>query len=94
MGRKIIQTVKLDDILKGYSDLVIKMDIEGAELNALYGARRIITETKPELLISVYHKISDLWRIPLLLKKWVPQYRFYLRSYASATIDTVLHAVV
>jgi len=89
----VIQTVKLDDVFKGSNDLAIKIDIEGAELRALHGAKRIITETKPDLMISVYHRISDLWRIPLLLKKWVPEYRFYLRAYSNSTIDTVLHAI-
>jgi len=94
LGEQIIQTVRLDDILKGYNGLMIKMDIEGAEISALNGARQIITETKPDLAICVYHRISDMWRIPLMLKKWVPEYSFYLRSHYSGTLETVLYATI
>jgi FkbM family methyltransferase len=93
-GDTIVQTVKLDDMLKGYDDLFIKMDIEGAEISALEGAKNIIVNTAPDLAISVYHKISDLWQIPLMLKEWVPEYRFYMRNHISCTIDTVLYATL
>ncbi|MDR2584074.1 MAG: FkbM family methyltransferase, partial [Fibromonadaceae bacterium] len=42
-----IRTVKLDDILNGEEVTFIKMDIEGAELNALKGAEQTILKYKP-----------------------------------------------
>ena len=90
-GGEIIQVVRLDDVLKGYDNLMIKMDIEGAEIAALNGAKKIITETKPDLAISIYHKPSDLWKIPLLLKEWVPDYKFYMRNHSGFTVETVLY---
>ena len=93
-GDVIIQTVCLDDMFKGYDNLLIKMDIEGAEIAALKGARRIITETKPDLAICVYHHVSDLWRIPLLLNEWSPEYKFYMRNHFISTIDTVLYTTI
>ena len=94
MGNEIIQTVRLDDTLKGYDDLFIKMDIEGTEISALKGALNIINNTAPDLAISVYHKISDLWRIPLMIKEFVPEYKFFLRSHNAYSIDTVLYATL
>jgi len=93
-GEQIIQTVRLDDLLKGYDGLMIKMDIEGEEISAINGAKQIITGTKPDLAICVYHRISDMWRIPLMLKEWAPEYSFYLRSHCCGTIETVLYATV
>jgi FkbM family methyltransferase len=93
-GNEFIQTVRLDDTLKDYDDLFIKMDIESTEISALKGAQNIIKNTAPDLAISVYHKISDLWRIPLLLKEWVPEYKFYMRSHNAYSIDTVLYATL
>jgi FkbM family methyltransferase len=93
-GEQITQTARLDDLLKGYDELMIKMDIEGAEISALNGAKQIITGTKPDLAICVYHRISDMWRIPLMLKDWVPEYSFYLRSHYSGTLETVLYTTV
>jgi len=90
-GKISIQVVRLDDLLKNYNNLMIKMDIEGSEIEALNGARRIITETQPDLAISIYHRISDLWRIPLILKNWVPSYQFYLRNHGCCTAETVLY---
>jgi len=73
---------------------MIKMDIEGAEINALKGAKHIIQYTMPDLAICVYHKISDLWRIPNMLKQWVPEYKFYMRNHKERTLETVLYATM
>ena len=93
-GNKIIHIVSLDNILKGYNNLMIKMDIEGAETLALLGARKTITETKPDLAICLYHKAEDLWHIPNLLHEWVPEYKFYIRNHESETFETVLYATI
>lgn len=45
------------------------MDIEGAEYEALLGARDIIFKYRPGLAISLYHRPADLWRIPLLINE-------------------------
>jgi FkbM family methyltransferase len=41
----IIQVVALDDVLYGFHPNLIKMDVEGAEIEALLGAKRQIIET-------------------------------------------------
>jgi hypothetical protein len=70
------------------------MDIEGAELNALKGAERIIKEQKPKLAICIYHKPEDVWEIPNLLLDFVPDYKFYIRHCTySSFLDTVLYAL-
>lgn len=71
----------------------IKMDIEGAELEALKGAERTIRKFKPSLAISVYHKPGDIADIPALLHGFNPGYRFMLRHYSLSWFDTVLYAV-
>ena len=54
---------------------LVKMDIEGAEYNAILGAEKTIKQQKPILLISLYHTGRDFFGIPKLLKAWVPTYR-------------------
>ena len=72
----------------------IKMDIEGAELKALKGAKNIILRDKPKLAISIYHKPEDIVEIPLFIKELVPEYKLYIRHYSNDSIETVLYAVI
>ena len=88
----LIKAVALDDCI---SDLVtfIKMDIEGAELEALKGSREILKRYRPRLAISLYHKKEDLEEIPVYIKELVSEYKLYIRHYSNAGVETVLYAV-
>lgn len=91
-GNHMVQAVTLDQTVPDFHPTYIKMDIEGAELAALNGARRIITQDRPDLAICVYHAVNHIWDIPLLLNSWALDYRFFLRSYNAYTMETVLYA--
>ena len=88
-----IQTRLLDDVLKDEAVGFIKMDVEGYEEHVLLGAGEIIRSQKPVLAVSVYHKKSDIWRLPRLLLEYNGDYCFYMRHYSAANGDTVLYAV-
>lgn len=90
---QMIEAVSLDDFLDGGEATFIKMDIEGAEVEALLGAKKTIAEQKPRLAISIYHKTDDIWRIPDTILRCCPDYRFYLRHYSFSDYDTVLYAI-
>ncbi len=87
-----IQVVALDEILYDKGVTFIKMDIEGAELEALKGAKKIISEQKPKLAICVYHKPEDIWVLPELILEYNKDYKFYLRHYSYQDNETVLYA--
>ena len=70
----------------------IKLDIEGAEFNALKGAIKTITKFRPKLAISLYHQLQDLYFIPLFLKEICIDYEFYLGHHHSALPETILYA--
>jgi FkbM family methyltransferase len=53
----------------------IKMDIEGAEPNALRGAVQTVARFQPRLAISLEHRPSDPDTIPALTRKLWPDYR-------------------
>lgn len=72
----------------------IKMDIEGAELEALKGASFTIKKFKPKLAISLYHSLDHLLDIPLFLKKICPEYKFYMRIHSYMSEELVLYAIV
>lgn len=92
-GQQRIGAVALDDILLDKNVTIIKMDIEGAEVAALHGAMRIISEQKPRLAISIYHKLDDIWEIPQTILSYHPEYKLYLRHYSFSDYDTVLYAI-
>ena len=71
----------------------IKMDIEGAEKEALIGAEQIIRCHKPKLAICVYHKPEDIYVLPELINSFREDYRFYLRHYSNTIYETELYAV-
>ena len=77
-GASEIECLALDTALADASATYIKMDIEGAEADAIAGARRLIQDRLPLLAISVYHKQNDLWRIPLLIRSLSADYRLFL----------------
>ena len=87
-----IDVVSLDSLI---NDKVtyLKMDIEGAEPEALKGCQNIIRQYKPKLAISVYHNKADIIEIPKYIKSLVPEYRLYLRHYSSHVSETVLYAL-
>jgi FkbM family methyltransferase len=52
----------------------VKMDVEGAELQALRGARKTIQRLKPRLAISSYHQVGDPAAICRLVWEARPDY--------------------
>jgi len=81
--------VSLDDIAfsqRGFVPDVVKMDIEGAEYRALLGARRILRERRPHLIIETHSPEVDAECRRLLVgvgytptvvepRRWLPDYR-------------------
>ncbi|MBQ7922940.1 MAG: FkbM family methyltransferase [Clostridia bacterium] len=76
----IVQARTIDSL---FSDDVpvdlIKLDVEGAERNALYGGKTTICTQAPSMMVSLYHRTEDLWELPLLLHEWLPDHTLHLR---------------
>ena len=96
-GDTVIQIIDLDSFLPGLDKvpgkIFIKMDIEGAEPQALEGCKKMIREKMPALAISSYHNPDDLWAIPLYIDKISPGYSFLLRQHGNDSMDLVLYAI-
>ena len=72
----------------------IKYDVEGAETEALMGSREVIRRDSPALLVSAYHRSTDIFRLPLLVQELNPHYKLYLRRMAGVPAwDINLYAV-
>lgn len=88
-----INLVKLDHFIDDSNITLIKMDIEGAEIEALEGCKDIIVNQRPKLIICIYHKENHLWKIPLYIKKLNLNYTFFIRHYGANLWDTICYAI-
>ena len=88
-----IEVDTIENVLYGRRVTYVSMDIEGAEHNAILGAEQTIKKWKPKMAVCVYHKREDLFDLLLLLKSFVPQYKFYMRHYSDNQTETVLYAI-
>jgi FkbM family methyltransferase len=88
-----VEAVALDRFLGTNRPTFIKMDIEGAEPEALAGAARHIRDEAPILAISCYHRQDHLWSIPLLINSINGNYAFYLRPHDLEGWDLVCYAI-
>ena len=92
-GENQIEVIDIDSVVNDDKVTFIKMDIEGAELEALKGARNTIIKNKPKLAISVYHKKEDIIEILNYINQLDIGYKFYLRHYTHSASETVLYAL-
>jgi FkbM family methyltransferase len=75
---RAVKTVKIDDDI--FEPITfLKMDVEGAEMGALRGAKKQITKNMPKLAISLYHNHTDLYDIPRLVDEFRSDYKFSLQ---------------
>lgn len=76
-----VQGISADSMLGEKIPTLIKLDVEGCEREALEGARRSISQHKPKLILSAYHRTEDLTELPLLIKEMNSGYKLYLRHH-------------
>lgn len=92
-GNVTVQCVAIDDVLRGDTVNVVKLDVEGAEIETLKGMERIIREQRPNLLVSAYHTPGHLHEIAELVNGWQLGYRFHLRVHEHNTFGVVLYCL-
>lgn len=93
-GENQIRGIRVDDVLDGQPVTFVKMDIEGSEREALEGMQQSIQKYHPVLAISIYHKLTDLYEIPLQIQKMDARYRLYIRCYApNSDTEIVCYAI-
>jgi FkbM family methyltransferase len=83
----------IDTLMSGRSPTFIKMDIEGAEPEALAGATATLRRSRPILAVCAYHACEHLWTLPQIMAAAVPDYRISLRRYAEECWEMVYYAI-
>lgn len=71
----------------------VKMDVEGAELEALAGARGLLAGQRPRLAVSAYHRPEDLWEIPGAIVASHADYRLFFGHHTPVKWESVFYAV-
>ena len=82
----------IDNIVNEKVDF-IKLDIEGAEQDALDGAKKTIEKYQPILAVCVYHKAEDWYKIPNKILEISSNYDIYLRHYMEGIYETVMYFI-
>jgi FkbM family methyltransferase len=90
-----VETVTLGELVDrlglGRVDF-LKLDVEGAELPVLKGAKGVLEEHRPKLAVAIYHRPEDLTEIPRHIDELGLGYRFFLDHTSAGWEETVLFA--
>lgn len=89
------ETLSIDDLVRERClervDL-IKLDIEGAEGEAIRGAQETIRSLRPALAIALYHSPADFVTLPRLVDQLFDGYRFFIRHLTIHSEETIFYA--
>lgn len=88
-GKIEIDKISLDEDIQSNISM-IKMDIEGGEIDAIKGCEKHIRNDCPKLMISAYHSNSDFVVIPKIIESIRNDYKFYFRYYGGNLYATEL----
>ena len=98
LGQNVVKMQTLDSFVSERKLKVgfIKVDIEGAELDFLLGAKQTICTQKPAILLSIYHKSEDFWGLKPLIESWNLGYSFKIIKPVDFTIavETALYCEI
>ncbi len=86
-------TMRLDGTLSNSSVNLIKVDVEGEDLAVLKGAEEMISQQKPNLAVSCYHRPGHIWQIPEFLKNVNSDYEMFLRQHGHYGLELTLYCI-
>lgn len=91
-GNIAIQIECLDEYIDKDIDF-IKLDVEGFERDTIVGAKKMIVKNRPHMVISAYHKPSDIWGIVEEVDSIYTDYKLYIRHYTKNILETDLYFI-
>lgn len=94
-GKQTVKAAAVDSVLgNGQKITYVKMDVEGAEKEALLGMKNLILCQKPKLSIAAYHRTEDLCTLIPLIHSLNNEYKIYLRHHPYIPFwDTNLYCI-
>lgn len=91
-----VQAIDLDSYCnkKNIIPTFIKLDVEGAELQVIQGAKKVLQQHQPKLALSAYHEPNHIWQIFSAVKQVNPNYQFYFTHHSQHLFESVIYASV
>lgn len=86
--------IKALDMYQDEKITMIKWDVEGMEKDSILGSQKVIMSAKPRLAISLYHRVTDLFELPILVNQILPEYRMMIVCHAKSDSDFILYCWV
>ena len=95
LDARLIHMVRGDDLFPWATVDFIKVDAEGADLDALLGITQLIRRSSPVLAISIYHRPNDITEIPIAISNILDglDYSYFIRQHMFNSFDSVFYAV-
>lgn len=92
---KVMETpaTTIDSEFENFPVDLIKLDVEGADKEALRGATNTIRRDRPKIMVSLYHQMNDLFEIPELIDSIQPGYKMYLGHHFMNSWETTLYCI-
>ena len=82
----------IDNLINEKIDF-LKLDIEGAEVDTIIGAKNTIKKYHPILAICIYHKASHWYEVPEEVLQIRNDYNIYIRHYMEGIYETVMYFI-
>lgn len=90
-GQTQVSTRSIDSL--DAAPTLIKLHLEGGELDALHGARETLREHRPIVIATVYHNADGIWRTAGWLMRELDDYRFLFRNHCWCGAGAVVYAI-
>ena len=71
---------------------LIKLDVEGAEIEVLKGAAETIETLRPQLAVTIYHGADQYIEVPWHLVRQLERYRFTVDVFSPVGRDAMIYA--
>jgi FkbM family methyltransferase len=72
---------------------LVKIHLEGWELDALKGLISTIMRCRPIIMVTIYHNHQGLWEIPAWLMKNLDKYTYYERMHSWCGTGLVIYCI-
>lgn len=91
----VVSCVTIDSAAGSEQVDLIKYDVEGDEYRALLGSAETVARCRPSLIVSLYHRTEDLFRLPLMVHEMLPDAKLRIRRVPCIPAwDLALYAIM